>query len=48
MPVKAIPQMTAYEKMYNEAASHTGLFDQKQWTYAALSPDGMLTLCNIE
>lgn len=35
MPVKAIPQMTAYEKMYNEAASHTGLFDQKQWTYAA-------------
>nr|DAQ37444.1 MAG TPA: hypothetical protein [Caudoviricetes sp.] len=35
MPVKAIPQMTAYEKMYNEASSHTGLFDQKQWTYAA-------------
>lgn len=35
MPVKAIPQMTAYEKMYNEAASHAGLFDQKQWTYAA-------------
>lgn len=37
MPIKATSQLTPYEKMYNEAKSHTGVFDQKAWSDAVKS-----------
>lgn len=37
MPIKATSQLTPYEKMYNEAKSHTGMFDQKAWSDAVKS-----------